>query len=136
MTQGVECDRVVELPPLSASPHLDTALFMMETSGGSTLTPRQACGVESAARKVAVILITIYCCYNVTVVPQSGLHVHLLVMSGSLDLRDNTTCWLASSSASLPLSIHSVNLTSLAHQTPLQVRCQKQSTQHKESFLY
>ena len=59
--QGVECDRVVELPPLSSSPHLDTALFMMETSGGSTLTPRQACGVESAARKVAVILITIYC---------------------------------------------------------------------------
>ena len=56
-------------------------------------------------------------------------------MSGSLDLRDNTTCWLASSSASLPLSIHSVNLTSLAHQTPLQVRCQNQSTQHKESFL-
>ena len=65
MTQGVECDRVVELPPLSASPHLDTALFMMETSGGSTITPRQACGVESAARKVAVILITIYRSNNV-----------------------------------------------------------------------
>ena len=61
MTQGLECDRVLELPPLSSSPHLDTALFMMETSGGSTITPRQACGVESAARKVAVILITIYC---------------------------------------------------------------------------
>ena len=121
--QGAECDRVVELPPLSSSPHLDTALFMMETSGGSTLTPRQACGVESAARKVGVILITIECCNNITVVPQSGLHVHLLVMSGSLDLRDNTTCWLASTS--LPLSIHSVNLTSLAHETPLQVRGHK-----------
>ena len=120
MTQGAECDMVVDLPPLSSSPHLDTALFMMETSGGSTLTPRQACGVESAARKVGVIL-----SYNITVVSQSGLHVHLLVMSGSLDLRDNTTCWLASSSASLPLSIHSVNLTSLAHETPLQVRGHK-----------
>ena len=68
---GVECDRVVELPPLSASPHLDTALFMMETSGGSTLTPRQACGVESAARKVAVILITIYCSNNIKLLSPS-----------------------------------------------------------------
>ena len=30
---------------------LEDALFMMETSGGSRLSGRQSCGVESAARK-------------------------------------------------------------------------------------
>ena len=54
---------------------LQSALFMMETSGRRTVNTRQACSVESAARR-------------------SGLTVYLIMFSSFLDLRDNTTCQL------------------------------------------
>ena len=67
-------------------------------AGKSRLTPRQACGVESAAR-------------------QSGLSVYLVLLSPTLDLTDNTTCQLAMSQ--LDIHFFTVNYTSLARGTPL-----------------
>ena len=51
-TYGEECNKIVTLENIDNLDSIDNALYMMETSGGSTLNPRQACGVESAARKV------------------------------------------------------------------------------------
>merc|ERR1719244_1638252 len=48
---------------------------MIETSGRSILKSRQACAVESAARR-------------------SGLPVHIILTSSILNLEDNTTCQL------------------------------------------
>ena len=48
---GPECDAEVRLEAIDSLDTLEDALFMMETSGGSRLTARQACGVESAAMK-------------------------------------------------------------------------------------
>ena len=48
---GPECDTEVKLEAIDSLDTVEEALFMMETSGGSRLSARQACGVESAARK-------------------------------------------------------------------------------------
>ena len=48
---GPDCDAEVRPEAIDSLDTLEDALFMMETSGGSRLTARQACGVESAAMK-------------------------------------------------------------------------------------
>ena len=48
---GPECDTELELEAIDSLDSVEDALFMMETSGGARLSARQACGVESAARK-------------------------------------------------------------------------------------
>ena len=48
---GPECDTELRLEAIDSLDTLEEALFMMETSGGSRLTGRQACAVESAARQ-------------------------------------------------------------------------------------
>ena len=49
---GDECNTHIVLDNIDDLDNIDNALFMMETSGSSRLKPRQACGIESAARKV------------------------------------------------------------------------------------
>ena len=49
---------------------------------------------------------------------RSGLSVHLVLLSPTLDLTDNTTCHLYMSS--LDIRFYTVNYTSLATFTPLQ----------------
>ena len=77
---------------------LPRSVLMVETSGSASLNPRQACSVEAAARR-------------------SGLGVVVVMMSPRLDLTDNTTCYLVNSH--LNIQFYSVNLTSLARNTPL-----------------
>lgn len=78
------CGAPVPLPALEMRDSVSSALFLVETSGRSSLLPRQACAVESAAR-------------------QSGLQVHLILTAPSLDLGDNTTCQVQ---AQPPCSLH------------------------------
>ena len=77
---------------------LPYSVIMVETSGSASLTPRQACSVEAAARR-------------------SGLGVVVVMMSSRLDLSDNTTCYLINSD--LNIQFYSVNFTSLGHNTSL-----------------
>ena len=77
---------------------LDHGIIMVETSGRARLSPRQACSVESAARR-------------------SGLPVNLILLSSQLDLTDNTTCQLVSSS--LNITFYTVDIAALAADTPL-----------------
>ena len=49
---GEDCNKHIVLDNIDDLDTIDNALFMMETSGSSRLKPRQACGIESAARKV------------------------------------------------------------------------------------
>ena len=66
------------LDPQATWPSLSPGLLMLETSTRATLSPRQACAVESGAR-------------------QSGLGVNMVMTSPVLDLTDNTTCYLYNS---------------------------------------
>ena len=97
-TYGPQCGGSLALTRLDTLNTVDNALFMMETSGRSQLTARQACGVESAARK-------------------SGLAVHLILFSPLLDLTDNTTCQLYMSDTKIRFL--TVDPAALARDTPL-----------------
>ena len=54
-------------------PSLPYGIFLVESSGRAGLSARQACAVESAARR-------------------AGLPVHLVLTTPVLALADNTTC--------------------------------------------
>ena len=58
---GEECNTHVVLDTIDNLDNIDNALFMMETSGSSRLKPRQACGIESAARKVRLKTKSYFC---------------------------------------------------------------------------
>ena len=72
------------------------SVIMVETTGLASLDARQACCVESAARR-------------------SGLGVVVVMMSERLDLTDNTTCFLLNSYDNI--QFYSVNLTNLGRNT-------------------
>eukprot|EP00092_Neocalanus_flemingeri_P026661 GFUD01028904.1.p1 GENE.GFUD01028904.1~~GFUD01028904.1.p1 ORF type:complete len:388 (-),score=75.77 GFUD01028904.1:90-1253(-) len=101
---GPACDTVVMLTridPQAAHPTLlPPGLLMLETSDRATLTPRQACAVESGAR-------------------QSGMVVNLVMTSSYLDLSDNTTCHLYTSTSN-NINFFSINVTTIAKDTPLE----------------
>ena len=74
---------------------------MVETSGRAVISPRQACSVESAARR-------------------SGLPVNLILLSSELDLTDNTTCQLVRSDIRDKINVFTVNLDNISKHTPLE----------------
>jgi len=78
---------------------LEGRIVMTETSGSAALNPRQACGVESAARR-------------------SGMDVVVVMMNESLLLTDNTTCHLVTQYNNI--QFFSVNITNLALNTSLE----------------
>ena len=80
---------------------LDHGIIMVETSGRARLSPRQACSVESAARR-------------------SGLPVNLILLSSQLDLTDNTTCQLVSSDIKHKINVFTLDLHNISYQTPLE----------------
>ena len=73
-------------------------VWFLETSGRARLTPRQACGLESAARyrdyRVAVegFVCIFYCHWYM--VRKSGLPVILVTFAKRFHLLDNVTCHL------------------------------------------
>ena len=71
---------------------------MVETTGLASLDPRQACSVESAARR-------------------SGLGVVVVMLSERLDLTDNSTCYLIHSHENI--QIFTVDLANLGRNTSL-----------------
>ena len=74
---------------------------MVETSGRPRLSPRQACAVESAARR-------------------SGLEVTLVMVSTQLDMTDNTTCHLVNSDIGHKIKVFTVNMEKISRETPLE----------------
>ena len=74
------------------------ALFMMETSGRSTLRSRQSCAIESAAGK-------------------SGMVVYVIMFSPELDLTDNTTCYLYMSK--MNIKFFTIDTENFAKDSPL-----------------
>ena len=89
---------VMCLDLLSSLPY---SVIMVETSGRPRLSPRQACAVESAARR-------------------SGLQVTLVMVSSQLDLADNTTCHLVNSDVSHKIKIFTVDMERISRETPLE----------------
>ena len=77
---------------------VEYGLFMMETSGRRRLTTRQACSVESAAKR-------------------SGLTVNLIMFSSFLDLKDNTTCQLYMHSNNI--NFYTIDVEEFSKDTPL-----------------
>ena len=93
-----DCKQSLVLPRLESLTSIRGGLFLMETSGRARLTGRQACAVESAASR-------------------SGLQVVLILLSGHLDLRDNTTCSLTRSRPEI--KFYTVDLETIGRDTPL-----------------
>ena len=89
---------VLCLDLLSSIPY---SVIMVETSGRPRLSPRQACAVESAARR-------------------SGLQVTLVMVSSQLDLADNTTCHLVNSDISHKIKIFTVDMENISRETPME----------------
>ena len=73
---------VFTLDPEATLPSLPYGLLMIETSSSATISPRQACAVESGAR-------------------QGGLEVNMVMTSPFLDLSDNTTCYIYASNLNI-----------------------------------
>jgi len=96
---GEQCQQPVELPSIDHISSIENGLFMMETSGRGTLSPRYACSVESAAMR-------------------SGLVVHLVMFSSQLDLRENTTCQLYMSNNNI--KFYTINVENFAADSPLE----------------
>ena len=78
MNKLFELKSFVTLDPEATLPSLTYGLLMIETSSSATISPRQACAVESGAR-------------------QGGLEVNMVMTSPLLDLSDNTTCYIYTS---------------------------------------
>jgi len=79
-------------------------IFFLETGPKQTITGREACALESA-------------------VGQSGLHVIMVRANRTLDLADNSTCYISSlfsSSHSNKLSIFYLDFEEIAKGTPLE----------------
>ena len=75
-------------------------MFMIESSGRPTVDGRQACAVESAAKR-------------------SGFKVILVMTSTHLDLKDNTTCQLYTSQTS---SFFTIDLIQFSKGTSLGIK--------------
>jgi len=96
---GAQCSKPVNIEPFTPEKVVQNQMFFIETSGRSKLTPRQACSVESAAKF-------------------SNLHVQVILLSDTLDLTDNSTCYLYTSVSNI--SFHKIDLEKIYENTPLQ----------------
>ena len=90
------------------------SVLMVETSGRGRLTGRQACAVESAARRFAKVVISIYFYFPCF---RSGMAVNVVLLSPQLNLTDNTTCQLVNSG--LDINFYTIDIESSTHGTPL-----------------
>lgn len=94
-----DCNFEVTLPNIGDMESLEFGVIMAETAGKSRLKSRQACAVESAARR-------------------SGLPVYIIMTSPVLTLKDNTTCQLYRSN--LSIHFYTVDLETFTIGTPLE----------------
>ena len=108
------CASPVQLQNIADLSSIEFGVFMMETSGfhplileikfqsidkgRGRLDSRQACAVESAAKR-------------------SGLPVHVIIFSSTLHLRDNTTCELYKSK--YPINFYTIDVKTFTINTPL-----------------
>ena len=95
---GAACGRMISLNQFGQSDVVTKQMFFLETSGRSKLSPRQACSVESAARF-------------------SNLQVHVILLSDSLDLTDNSTCYLYQTVQNV--EFYTVNWDNIFKDTPI-----------------
>jgi len=96
---GPQCRAPVILPSIEDEDRRDSPVFLLETSGRAVLSPRQACAAESAASR-------------------SGLRVAMVMLSKTLDLRDNVTCQVYMRAAHI--KFYTVDGKKLALGTPLE----------------
>jgi len=96
---GTNCSTPVDLEAFTTEKTFKNQIFFIETSGRSKLSPRQACSVESAARV-------------------SNLHVQMILLSNTLDLTDNSTCYLYTSVSNI--NFYKIDLEKIYEKTPLQ----------------
>eukprot|EP00092_Neocalanus_flemingeri_P102797 GFUD01131504.1.p1 GENE.GFUD01131504.1~~GFUD01131504.1.p1 ORF type:complete len:381 (-),score=72.29 GFUD01131504.1:121-1263(-) len=96
---GPNCSSPVRLQMFGPDKVLDQQMFFLETSGRSSLSPRQACSVESAAKL-------------------SNLHIQVILLSATLDLMDNSTCYLYQTASNV--SFYTIDMKTIFVNTPLQ----------------
>ena len=95
---GTQCSTPVKLEVFTKEKTFQNQMFFIETSGRSKLSPRQACSVESAAKV-------------------SNLHVQMILLSDTLDLTDNSTCYLYTSVSNI--NFYKLDLEKIYEDTPL-----------------
>ena len=117
------CSQQPRLLPILGSENstleLAHSVLMMETSGRGRLTGRQACAVESAARrfqeqKHKSFIVYIFFDYTSF---RSGMAVNVVLLSPQLNLTDNTTCQLVNSG--LNINFFTIDIESITEDTPL-----------------
>jgi len=96
---GEQCARQITLETFTHKDLEMNQIFFLETSGRSKLSPRQACSVESAAKF-------------------SKLHVQVILLSNTLDLTDNSSCYLHNSVSNV--RFYKIDLHKIYKDTPLQ----------------
>ena len=129
--ESSNCDIPVKLQNIADFSFVENGVFMMETSGfhplilmikfsihciykgRGKLGSRQACAVESAAKR-------------------SGLPVHVIIFSSILHLRDNTTCELYKSK--YPIKFYTIDVETFTINTPLGLNFSNFWLQYKATF--
>jgi len=108
-SMGEICDDQVTLKQFPGkNQEAGRRMFFLETSGKPTLSPRQACTLESDAKF-------------------SGLHPTILLTSPFLDLTNSNTCSLYTKLTGL-VDFFTMNTTSLLQDTPLEGMTNTQGT--------
>jgi len=95
---GPDCSRPIPLKPFGPEHVKDDQMFFLETSGKSRLSPRQSCSIESAAKF-------------------SNMHVRVILLNNTLDLTDNSTCYLYKTVPNV--EFYTVDLSTIFEDTPL-----------------
>ena len=129
--ENSECDAPIKLQDIADFASIEYGVFMMETSGfhplilmikisshcidkgRGKLGSRQACAVESAAKR-------------------SGLPVHVIIFSPVLHLRDNTTCELYKSK--YPIKFYTIDVETFTINTPLGLNFSNFWLQYRVTF--
>ena len=129
--ESSNCDIPVKLQNIADLSSIEYGVFMMETSGfhplilmikisihcidkgRGKLGSRQACAVESAAKR-------------------SGLPVHVIIFSPVLHLRDNTTCELYKSK--YPIKFYTIDVETFTINTPLGLNFSNFWLQYRVTF--